>query len=320
MFAYVPPEAGESGFAIATGRFLGLLSSQWTSEFVFEAFELLDSADATLSSALALFANADLEGSFALTEVVDSDAHTVSIAVRGDIVVDLGSATTSRFSWPDGATWLVGEGHGVESLRMTLGSAGARAETHVTSLPLTGGVVRAIEASTMLGERHEKAPSPRQNDDRATAGTSEIPQLSSALASHAAGAPPPEVSHHPLPVATHAHASDLSWTLQLPDGNELDAAPQIVVGRRPWRTDPHETSTYYVVAPSPRKEISGKHVEFAIVDNELCARDLGSTNGTLVFAHDRPPRLLHEGRAVRLDIGDTLDLGEGFRIVVGARS
>jgi pSer/pThr/pTyr-binding forkhead associated (FHA) protein len=100
----------------------------------------------------------------------------------------------------------------------------------------------------------------------------------------------------------------------------LDAAPQIVVGRRPWRTDPDETSTYYIVAPSPRKEISGKHVEFAVVGDELQARDMGSTNGTLVIAPDKPPRLLHEGRAVRLDIGDTLDLGEGFRIVVGART
>jgi len=56
-----------------------------------------------------------------------------------------------------------------------------------------------------------------------------------------------------------------------------------------------------------------------MVGTALQARDLGSTNGTLVFTHDKAPLLLREGRAVRLNIGDTLDLGEGFRIVVGAR-
>lgn len=290
MFTYAPPEAGGSGFAIATGRFIGLLSSQWSPDLVSATFHLLDCADARLATALASIADSGTPGSFALAELSHGDPRSVSIAVRGDIVVDMGSATTSRFSWPERATWLVGEGHGVESLRLTLASAVPASSIERTSLPLARGVVLAVEASAILVENdREERP----------------------LVGH------PDKAAEPLNLAAQAKA--LSWTLQLPDGNELDAAPQIIVGRQPWRTDPHETSTYYVVAPSPRKEISGKHVEFAIVDNELRARDLGSTNGTLVFANEKPPRLLHDGRAVRLDIGDTLDLGEGFRIVVGAR-
>lgn len=129
--------------------------------------------------------------------------------------------------------------------------------------------------------------------------------------------------HRPKPVdLAELMASSPShlWTLTLPDGNELFAAPQIVVGRRPWRSDPDETQTYYVKAPSPHREISGKHVEFTVAGGQLSARDLDSTNGTVVESADRAPRLLRDGNATQLDVGDVLDLGEGFRIVVGARS
>lgn len=91
------------------------------------------------------------------------------------------------------------------------------------------------------------------------------------------------------------------------------------MGRQPWRTDPDETSTYYILAPSPGRQISGKHLEFSVVGDQLQARDLRSTNGTIVMAQDRPPHLLTDGNSVTLESGDTLDLGEGFRIVVGER-
>lgn len=110
-----------------------------------------------------------------------------------------------------------------------------------------------------------------------------------------------------------------SWVLRLPDGNELEPSTPIVVGRRPWRTDPDETTTYYILAPSPGKQISGKHLEFAVVGDELTARDLESTNGTLVLTPQKPPRLLHGGGSVTLSPGDTLDLGEGFTIEVGEK-
>ncbi|CAN5303538.1 hypothetical protein BH11ACT3_BH11ACT3_12440 [soil metagenome] len=110
-----------------------------------------------------------------------------------------------------------------------------------------------------------------------------------------------------------------AWTLQLPDGSEFEVTTPAVVGRRPWRTTPDETTTFYVVAPSPKREISGVHLEVAIVGDELQARDLNSTNGTLVLTASRSPRLLHGGRSTTLRTGDILDLGESFRISVGTR-
>lgn len=296
MFSYAPPGPGGSGYAIATERFVALLSQQATPDLVTELFILLDSPGGSMSRALALLAASGEGQRFGLAEVVDTDAQVMSIAVRGDIVVDLDSAATNSFMWPDGATWLSGEARGVASLRLALGASG-QAPSH---LPLARGIVPAVETVARFGAR-----------SRTVEGASSTPAQSHD--SHSIDRRPPR----PDPSSLHAEPA---WTLRLPDGNELDAAPQIVVGRRPWRTDPDETSTYYVVAPSPRREISGKHVEFAVVGTELLARDLGSTNGTLVLTSGKPPRLLSDGRAVTLDIGDTLDLGEGFRIVVGART
>jgi pSer/pThr/pTyr-binding forkhead associated (FHA) protein len=74
-----------------------------------------------------------------------------------------------------------------------------------------------------------------------------------------------------------------------------------------------------VLAPSPNREISGTHLELQVVDGELLARDLDSTNGTLVLTPAQAPRLLHEGRSTALHAGDVLDLGEDFRISVSTR-
>jgi hypothetical protein len=319
MFSYAPPEPGGSGFAIATERFLGLVSPDAGPELAAALFRLLDAPGSTLDQGLSLIADAEVAERFALAEIVDPDTQSVAIAVRGDLVVDLGSATTTRFSWPEGATWLAGEAHGAQSLRLALSNA----DPSGTQLPIARGVALAFAASVTLAELpHSESgtavlatPTPTPPEAAPQPTPSPAPEPAPAPAEHL-----PSLDRTPQRLDLAAQLADSGWTLQLPDGNELDAAPQIVVGRRPWRTDPDETSTYYIVAPSPRKEISGKHVEFAVVGDELQARDMGSTNGTLVIAPDKPPRLLHEGRAVRLDIGDTLDLGEGFRIVVGART
>lgn len=104
------------------------------------------------------------------------------------------------------------------------------------------------------------------------------------------------------------------WILRLPDGHELDADGTIVIGRKSWEVE--EDAIKHVSAPSPKKQISGSHLELAIVDGQLVARDLDSTNGTIVLTPEKPPRLLHGGRATSLQTGDILDLGESFRIVV----
>ncbi|NTV40566.1 MAG: FHA domain-containing protein, partial [Demequinaceae bacterium] len=299
-------------------RFLGLLSPQASKELATALFRALDAPDATMASGLALLSEAGGVERFALAELVNLETQSVLVAVRGDMVVDLGSATTSRFNWPEGATWLEGEALGVESLRLALSKVAA-SDTH---LPLVRGVAPAMEASVTMTEASSPErvavaadPVPVTSAEAKTTSAAAMPSPGTARTAEATG-----VDRTPQRLDLSGLAAQTGWTLQLPDGNELDAAPQIVVGRRPWRTDPDETATYYIVAPSPLREISGKHIEFSVVGNELQARDMGSTNGTLVFTDDKAPRLLCDGRSLSLDIGDTLDLGEGFRIVVGART
>jgi pSer/pThr/pTyr-binding forkhead associated (FHA) protein len=71
---------------------------------------------------------------------------------------------------------------------------------------------------------------------------------------------------------------------------------------------------------SPKREVSATHLEISEVDGALTARDLGSTNGTVVVTPSRAPRLLDGRRTTDLVEGDVLDIGEGFHIVIVNRS
>lgn len=125
--------------------------------------------------------------------------------------------------------------------------------------------------------------------------------------------------------AAHADLAPAAepWAVVIPDGTALDLDHPVVFGRRPWRAENTEQmrigqQVVHVVVPSPHREISGAHLELSLVDGELRARDLDSTNGTLVVTPDRPPYLLNGGLTTPLRRGDILDLGEGFQVVVDA--
>ena len=309
MFAYTPPRSAVSGYAVVTGRFLGLVGADSGAEVAAALYRALATDAAGISDGLDLLSAASDADTFALVEIAAGPENVTLIAVRGDVVVDLDGAASSRFTWPEGAAWMTGEARDITSLRLLLSGTPANAP----QLPLADG---AVEASGVSMESPQAAPHvppvlPRESTTVAAA------PAGAELAESTQDAP---VGREPRRVDLAQLMSSRKWTLVLPDGKELEAAPQIVVGRKPWRSSPEETSTYYIVVPSPHREVSGKHVEFAVVGGELHARDLDSTNGTLVLTPDKPPRLLHSGRAVNLDVGDTLDLGEGFRIVVGSRT
>lgn len=123
----------------------------------------------------------------------------------------------------------------------------------------------------------------------------------------------------PQPGAARAEASR-HWVLRLPDGNEVDADGIIVIGRGSWEQEPEGNEIRHLSVPSPLKRISGSHLELAIVDGQLVARDLDSTNGTIVITPERAPRLLHKGDTTALQAGDILDLGESLQIVVSNRA
>jgi len=305
VFAYAPADGPAAGFAVVSDRFVVLLSSDTSTDTVFAIHRLLDGTHGNAQTALELLADPATAERFALVEIIDSVNRTFEVTVRGEIVVDLGGASTSRFTWPRGTNWLRGEAFGVESLHLSFDAE----PTATAGLPLRNGAVRAsaislgVTVATDLLEESMVGASPVAHAETATDDDISASQ----------------VDRRPLPVDLAAMMKVPAWTLTLPDGNELEAAPQIVVGRRPWRSDPDETQTYYIVAPSPQREISGKHMEFTVVGGELFARDLDSTNGTVIYTPHKPPRLLHEGNATSLAAGDALDLGDGFRIVVGTR-
>lgn len=250
--------------------------------------------------------------SFATVEILDEAGEVARITVAGDVQVDLGGSTTTRFSWPTTGRWVTGEAVGLESVRISLPPRAHEPE----SLPLANGAEPAAHVTVDLGARHVTlsepiAPSTTQAEPEADPESEPVAPAQESRRG---------VDRRPQPLDLTQVLGTPAWTLVLPDGNEVEATSRIVVGRRPWRTDPEATSTYYVLAPSPRREISGKHVEFSVVGDELHATDLDSTNGTLVLSGDAPPRLLHHSSIVSLHQGDTLDLGEGFRIVVGERN
>lgn len=327
MFAYVPADApGGMGHAVVTDRFVCLLGEESDAGVAIELYRLLELPSTTIADVLDVFALHGSAKRFAIVEVLDPLERVVHVAVSGEIAVDLAGATSTRLSGPTGATSFNGEVRGVQTLRLTLGVHGEGS----TQLPIRRGVVRtrdiAIDAAA-----GSPPVFPSTADQLLLTVPIELPRpVAQPAAEHHLAEPHP--AEQPVVIEQRVEpaqaqridlgmgASLRALVLRLPDGSELEPSTPVVLGRRPWRTTPEETSTYYVVAPSPKREISGVHLEVALVGGELVARDLESTNGTLVLTPARAPRLLHEGRSTALQAGDILDLGEDFRISVGTRN
>jgi hypothetical protein len=318
MFAYVPADAPTGmGHAVVTDRFVCLLGDESDAGVAIELYRLLELPSTTIADVLDVFALHGATKRFAIVEVLDPVECIVHVAVSGEVAVDLAGATSTRLSGPTGATSFNGEVRGVQTLRLTLGAHGEGS----TPLPIRRGVVRTRDIS--IDAAAGSPPLPAAADVLLLTVPIEVPRPA---------APVEEVPAEPVVVEGRVDPAqpqriDLGMggvlrvlVLQLPDGSELEPNTPVVLGRRPWRTTPEETTTYYIVAPSPKREISGVHLEVALVGGELVARDLDSTNGTLVLTPARTPRLLHEGRSTALQAGDILDLGEDFRIVVGTRT
>ena len=319
MFAYVPADAPTGmGHAVVTDRFVCLLGEESDAGVAVELYRLLELPATSIADVLDVFALHGATKPFGIVQVLDPVARVVHVAVSGEIAVDLTGATSTRLSGPTGATSFNGEVRGVQTLRLTLGGHGEGS----TPLPIRRGVVRTrdIAIDAAAGSPPEL---PSAADEMLFTVPIELPRPAAAPEPSAEQPVVVEPRVAPAPpqrIDLGRGARLVALVLLLPDGSELEPSTPVVLGRRPWRTTPEETSTYYVVAPSPKREISGVHLEVALVDGELVARDLESTNGTLVLTPARAPRLLHEGRSTALHAGDILDLGEDFRISVGTRT
>ena len=279
-------------------------------------FLLLDVDGAQLEDALAALKRPDVVTRFAIVEMLEAEPRSMHVAVRGQVSVGIEGTTATRLSGPGEGTWITGEARGVSSLWLSLDDHKPEGDL----LPLRRGVVRThavVAESVPEGFVQAVAARPVADDEHVAPEIE--PEIEPEVESEVE--PEPTVSTGPstLRVDLNEWMNDEGaqrWILRLPDGNELDAEGTIVIGRKFWEPGPEETLVKHVSAPSPKRQISGSHLELALVDGELVARDLDSTNGTIVLTPERPPRLLHGGRTTSLQTGDILDLGESFRIVV----
>lgn len=83
-------------------------------------------------------------------------------------------------------------------------------------------------------------------------------------------------------------------------------APRIVPGIAPR----------LVTVDSPRKEVSGTHVEAREVGSAVVVTDLKSTNGTIVLVPGSQPRTLRQGESLVVSPGTLIDLGDDIVVQV----
>ncbi|MFS0866967.1 FHA domain-containing protein [Microbacterium sp. 179-B 1A2 NHS] len=113
--------------------------------------------------------------------------------------------------------------------------------------------------------------------------------------------------------AAPAPAAAIGYVLRVDPGRDLPLDRPVVLGRGP-RPARHPGARIETV-PSPAKEISGSHLEVALDGDHLLARDLDSTNGTIVRPQGSEPRLLRSGATLRVPLGTVFDLGDGVTAV-----
>jgi len=354
VFAYLPAlDDSDAGYAVVTDRFLCLLGHETTADATRELYLALDAGPVHIDDVLdALVARHGLEH-FAIVEMLDAGERAMNVAVRGRVTVNLDGSTTTRLSGPTGATWITGEARGVSSLALSLDAGTAGSEPLPVRRGVVRALSVSIEATADAAEpvfvdeispatvpidvprireavaaRAGKAGASRtaKKPTRIDMAEASAPAVGATPAAVATAEPEPETpaaqpetavaagERAEKPAATPADHPHL--LVRLPDGNELAARTPIVIGRRPWSVESDTQSAVHVAVLSPKREVSATHLEISESNGTLSARDLGSTNGTVVLTPTRAPRLLDGRRSTDLVEGDVLDLGEGFHIVI----
>lgn len=101
--------------------------------------------------------------------------------------------------------------------------------------------------------------------------------------------------------------------LVLDSGVEVELVGTVRVGRDPSGDEP---GVRVVALPDPSRSLSKTHAELAVVDGEVCVRDLHSTNGTaLVTGAQREP--VEPGRWTVVPVGASVHLGSRVVEVTG---
>jgi len=323
VFAYSVATGSDSvGFGVVTDRFLCLLGPEATLEVARDTYRLLDADDADVKDVLDALTEKHGLVRFAVVELLDPTSRNFAIAVRGKVALELEQTSATRLSGASDAAWISTEARGVNTLRLMLDSDVPPGEQQ---LPIRRGVVATSYVSL---DDPSALPAEEPVNDEIDVKTVSIDRP---VMEKAKPAKPTLKKPRAKPVVIEKAEVDEdtvigpkssdgdAWVLTLPDGSEVSDGLPIVVGRRPWSVEPKDREVVHVVAPASKHEISGTHLELFLDDGGVQARDLNSTNGTVVRTPSRPPRLLHAGGTTTLVAGDILDIGEDFSIALSAR-
>jgi len=311
VFSYsVPPVTADAGFAMVGDRFLLVVSPDVGAPFAHELWALLSAGDTALEDVLSALAGRGIERlpDFALVELVDARTSSVSVAVRGTAGAQLYGPERTTLAGPGIGTWVEGSAQHVGGIAL---SRGATAPHQL--LPLGRGVVRsdrlqwgAVPADAPpAATEHATASSewPTGVDDDAAQSTTVFDREElAALVSAAVGARPQAEG------ATRTDAAQ-RFVLTLDGGRMLELDLPVVFGRAPHPAA--HPGARLAPLSSPRREVSGTHVEVRLDGDHLMVRDLDSTNGTVVRHADGSAMLLRGGATARLAEGAVLDIGDG---------
>lgn len=344
MFTYaVARDPAVAGYAMVSDRFLALLSPAADEEVAALLWRTLtagpgalsspgqrrrSTADAeppTLESVLSALAAHGIPNlpDFALVELVDAPTRTVALAVRGAASIALAGGDVRT---GEGAgSWHESSAQEVRGLTLRVGG---EAPPALSDLPIGRGIVRASRLDWGVGAVGRAAPVTTASavDDDDADGPEISPPAdanppATSLADAASEPPLATVRREDLlpradPIDDRTELSRVHRrrgagrpVLRLGEDRLLDLDLPLVLGRAP-KPAAHPGARL-VSLPSPQREISGTHLEVRLEGDVLVARDLGSTNGTIVCDIDGSTQLLRHGAAARLSRGASLDLGDG---------
>lgn len=338
MFRYpTPDDARGSGFAMVTDRFALVLGPSAGEALAGAVWEAMTARDAAFEDVLSVIAAVGIGAlpDFALVELVDAGSSAVSVAVRGAATIDLHGPQRSSYAGTGVGTWVEGSAQHVAGISLGLGAA-----TGPSLLPIGRGVVRtdalewgstapvagpgvaapAVAAAPPLAALEDLDPLETVSVDRRTLTESFGPRRRPQPEPHPDPAPEPEAERRAeiddstvlgsrRAPAAPVGASPRRYVLRLEPGGVYPLDHPIVLGRAP-RAAQHPGARI-VAVPSPRKEVSGTHVEVRLDADVLVVRDLGSTNGTIVRDASGDAELLRSGATARVAPGAVLDLGDG---------
>jgi hypothetical protein len=116
------------------------------------------------------------------------------------------------------------------------------------------------------------------------------------------------------------HDEPARLSVQLSTGQVFGVDRPLVFGRSPAARPGRLAEALLVAVPSPQSDISRSHLALWRDEETLLARDLGSTNGTLLRRPDRAPARVGADAPTLVRPGDIYDLGEGVTVTVGGAS